>query len=413
LQLIPQWIAAIPPELFDAVKSQTPLTINIAVTDCLNGTGEGVSDGYDSASISIEVFRSSDRNELLHAFAHEFGHVFHHNLSRNQGFTFHEFEYAYEDVVDASGYSGPLLSIFDYKWDDFNQGILYRQTWESRFSDIFTRSYALYSRQEDIAETFDVLIMGTTITGRKPKENTPLAQKAQYLRRWVDMDVHGASAWAAEDIRRYSERVRELNGAMYGKFEISRIIFCCEMIYTLSKIVMEKYDLSELSKVIGYDEVYRIILPNEKIVNPGTGELRSYDVWHSFSDKVLNSPSILPDQIMENYPANAVRIANAFGIANGESDTYFNTEGDISRQEAAAMLYRMCKVLGYSADAEEVEFADSSEIAPWAKEAVNFVVSAGVMNGTGDNNFSPKSNYTFEQTYATMMRIYDLVLTEK
>lgn len=36
--------------------------------------------------------------------------------------------------------------------------------------------------------------------------------------------------------------------------------------------------------------------------------------------------------------------------------------------------------------------------------------SAGVMGGVGNNNFSPQGTYSWEQSIATIMRLYDMTL---
>lgn len=93
-------------------------------------------------------------------------------------------------------------------------------------------------------------------------------------------------------------------------------------------------------------------------------------------------------------------------IVNGVSETEFNPDGEITRQEAAAMLMRVYK--NY-AEAEkisgEVKFSDDEEIASWAKEDVYSINSLGIMQGVGANSFAPADSYTREQSVATIMRM--------
>ena len=93
-------------------------------------------------------------------------------------------------------------------------------------------------------------------------------------------------------------------------------------------------------------------------------------------------------------------------IVNGVSETEFNPDGEITRQEAAAMLMRVYK--NY-AEAEkisgEVKFSDDEEIASWAKEDVYSINSLGIMQGVGANSFAPADSYTREQSIATIMRM--------
>ena len=105
--------------------------------------------------------------------------------------------------------------------------------------------------------------------------------------------------------------------------------------------------------------------------------------------------------------------ANALGIINGRGNGVFDPYSSITRQEAAAMLMRTAATLGMdTSDAAGSDFKDAANIAPWAQEAVDYVFSIGVMNGTGNNNFSPRNTYTREMSYMTIYRLFVAVLEE-
>lgn len=104
--------------------------------------------------------------------------------------------------------------------------------------------------------------------------------------------------------------------------------------------------------------------------------------------------------------------AYALGIVKGDSDTTFNPEGSITRQEAAVMLARTAGVLGI-ASGEGQSFDDAANIASWAKEGVGIVsgltdpvTGSAVMGGTGNGCFSPLDPYTREQAYLTVLRLF-------
>lgn len=50
-----------------------------------------------------------------------------------------------------------------------------------------------------------------------------------------------------------------------------------------------------------------------------------------------------------------------------------------------------------------------SDIADWAKPSASFVASMGVMNDTGNNNFSPKGAYSRQQAFMTIVRLFGFV----
>jgi hypothetical protein len=50
-------------------------------------------------------------------------------------------------------------------------------------------------------------------------------------------------------------------------------------------------------------------------------------------------------------------------------------------------------------------FSDIDTAASWARAGINFVQAHGVMQGTGNNNFSPNTGYTREQSIVTFNNI--------
>lgn len=99
----------------------------------------------------------------------------------------------------------------------------------------------------------------------------------------------------------------------------------------------------------------------------------------------------------------------------GKGNGLFDSEDSITRQEAAVMLQRTAKVLGFTLEtSEKVEFADSSEFESWAVDGIAFVSSAvdvengtKVMGGTGNNMFSPDDTYTRQQAFITVKRLFN------
>lgn len=85
-----------------------------------------------------------------------------------------------------------------------------------------------------------------------------------------------------------------------------------------------------------------------------------------------------------------VSSAYASGLVNGISETYFGINEKISRQDAAVMVYRfMQKYTDRTVNGEAGVFADKSEIAEYAAEAVDYMSASGIINGVGENRFEP------------------------
>lgn len=98
---------------------------------------------------------------------------------------------------------------------------------------------------------------------------------------------------------------------------------------------------------------------------------------------------------------------NRYGVYVGPNDL-------ITREQAATMLTRLMEQLidafnevgrtGWTVwYADNLPFTD--EIADWAYDGVRAVYGVGAMTGTSNTTFSPKDNYTIEQSIVTLMRI--------
>lgn len=141
---------------------------------------------------------------------------------------------------------------------------------------------------------------------------------------------------------------------------------------------------------------------------------------NSFADKnddktyiYNNNREILLDvtpflDVNENKDLSFIERAYHLGIVNGVSKTEFKPDGEITRQEAAAMLMRVYKNYAETEKISgEVKFSDDEEIASWAKEDVYSINSLGIMQGVGANSFAPLDGYTVEQAIITFWRLYD------
>ena len=108
-----------------------------------------------------------------------------------------------------------------------------------------------------------------------------------------------------------------------------------------------------------------------------------------------------------------VSLLGTAGIISGYEDGTFKPNNSITREEASMLLYKTAQYMGYNDFYEDYKlsdykYADDEEIGEWAKEAVYQMNKAEIMTGMGDDMFSPKSNYTNEQSISTIMRLYDL-----
>ncbi len=88
-----------------------------------------------------------------------------------------------------------------------------------------------------------------------------------------------------------------------------------------------------------------------------------------------------------------ISAARKNNIISGKGDGSFGIGETISRQDAAVILYNILKNNGLSND-KGIDFADSDMISDYAIDAINVLSANGVINGVGDNMFSPLGRLT-------------------
>ena len=118
----------------------------------------------------------------------------------------------------------------------------------------------------------------------------------------------------------------------------------------------------------------------------------------------------LKDEIEQAYTLN---------FAMGVSDTKFDPDASLNREQMASMLCRVIKKFEYQEWVIEndsdyqlrynmpARFSDDSKISSWAKDSVYFMVACGIISGVGDNKFSPGGTATREQALAIAVRVFD------
>ncbi len=92
------------------------------------------------------------------------------------------------------------------------------------------------------------------------------------------------------------------------------------------------------------------------------------------------------------------------GYING-ADGLYRPDDTLTRQEIAVVLMNISKGRGMEKTSHSMNFTDSNKCSAWAKEAIDFVSSLGLMNGVGDNNFDPTGYVTRAQAAVILSRI--------
>jgi len=103
--------------------------------------------------------------------------------------------------------------------------------------------------------------------------------------------------------------------------------------------------------------------------------------------------------------ADTLAAAYAAGLMEGSEGNALPND-TLTREQMGKMLVSAKEYLGDEImTEEEISFADSNEISAWAFSYVAKAVNGGLMNGMGNNMFSPKGTALREQAFAAIYRL--------
>ena len=105
----------------------------------------------------------------------------------------------------------------------------------------------------------------------------------------------------------------------------------------------------------------------------------------------------------------AVIWAQQNGIVKGVSETEFAPDENITREQAAVIIYRYAKLKNIVPEIEftiRLDYADSEHISDYACEAVAYCTIAEIMQGCENNIFAPKASLTRAEAAAILQRLF-------
>ena len=133
-------------------------------------------------------------------------------------------------------------------------------------------------------------------------------------------------------------------------------------------------------------------------------------LWRLEGEPAAKSAGIFRDVAAGAWYTEAVSWAAESKIVNGYNG-HFNPDAPITRQQLAAMMYRYADVLGLDrkADKDTVGFSDHTQVADWARDAMNWAVSVGLLQGKGGNLLDPTGFATRAEVAAICQRMVGLI----
>ena len=111
------------------------------------------------------------------------------------------------------------------------------------------------------------------------------------------------------------------------------------------------------------------------------------------------------------YYANAVAWASVNGIVKGYSDTEYAPDDAVTREQAAAILFRYAAYKGESPTGAwviQLGYTDLSDISDWAAEGVMFCNMKNIMAGRDSGEFDPQSDITRAEGAAVFERYLNM-----
>ncbi len=108
--------------------------------------------------------------------------------------------------------------------------------------------------------------------------------------------------------------------------------------------------------------------------------------------KAENDVTGFTDVESNDWASSYIAAVFSSGIMNGIENKSFAPQNFVSREMFATIIYRALKNQGISLESNTVEFSDKTQISDYALEAVAALTKAKVINGIGNNSFAPKQN---------------------
>ena len=147
-----------------------------------------------------------------------------------------------------------------------------------------------------------------------------------------------------------------------------------------------------------------------KPANPITREQMVQVFYNCEGKPAVSIQNDYADVVKGQYYVNAVLWAKEKGIASGKvihGVSMFGVGDNITRQDLSVMMFNYAKFKGYTVTYDSTainKFKDSGKVSNYAKNAMNWAVTNGIMSGKGDN-LDPLGNATRAEVSSMMKRL--------
>lgn len=124
------------------------------------------------------------------------------------------------------------------------------------------------------------------------------------------------------------------------------------------------------------------------------------------SPEVGTGASAFRDVPSGTWYTNAVIWASQNKIISGYNANTFGTGDPITREQMAVMMYRYGSYMGYnvSSRADFSRFSDASKVSAYAKDAMQWAVAEGIISGNTNGTLNPQGSATRAECASIIMR---------
>lgn len=138
-------------------------------------------------------------------------------------------------------------------------------------------------------------------------------------------------------------------------------------------------------------------------------------LWRLDGKPVPKTAGSFTDVSSSAYYADPVTWASENGVVNGIGGGKFDPDGNVTREQMAAILYRYANVckLDTSRRGDFTAFPDAAAVSTWATDALSWTIAEGIIGGSreGDRVYlNPEGNATRAQVAAIFMRFVENVM---
>jgi hypothetical protein len=109
----------------------------------------------------------------------------------------------------------------------------------------------------------------------------------------------------------------------------------------------------------------------------------------------------------------AINCLAALGITTGQSSTEFNPTGSITRAQFAQFLFRLGNLVEFDWDTTGAGFEDLGGVSGEARNAINALRNAGVVNGVTEDMYNPLGQVRRDQMATFLVQFYENVLGDE